>query len=77
MKIVGKNKCPKCGFEFFDTEPNQYDILQFTGGGFEEVKTEGINKTDLHIYCRSCGSEIDKNESINKGKVVLKNSRKR
>ena len=71
MKRVGKNKCPKCGFGFFDTEPNQYQILKFIDGKFEEVKTEGINKMDLRIFCSDCGSEIDKKESIWQGKVVL------
>jgi hypothetical protein len=72
MKKIGKNKCPKCGFGSFDTELNQYQILEFIDGKFEEVKTEGINKMDLRIFCRDCGSEIDKQESIRKGKVVLK-----
>jgi len=71
MKRVGKNKCPKCGFGFFDTEPNQYQILEFIDGKFEEVKTEGINKMDLRIFCRGCGSEIDKQESIRQGKVTM------
>ena len=73
MEKFGKNRCPKCGFGFFDTEPNQYEILLFTGEDFEEVKTEGIDKTDLRIYCRSCRSEIDKNESIKRKKVILNN----
>ena len=46
--------------------------MEFIDGKFEEVKTEGINKMDLRIFCRSCGSEIDKQESIRQGKVVLK-----
>jgi len=71
MKRVGKNKCPKCGFGFFDTEPNQYQILEFIEGKFEEVKTEGINKMDLRIFCSDCGSEIDKQESIRQGKVTM------
>ena len=71
MGQYGENRCPKCGFGFFDTEPNQYEILQFTNGDFKEVKTEGIDKTDLRIYCRSCRSEIEKNASIKRKKVVL------
>jgi len=73
MKIIGKNKCPKCGFGFFDNEPNQYQIFEFIDGKFEDFKTEGINKMDLRIFCRDCGSEIDKHESIQQGKVVLNN----
>jgi hypothetical protein len=76
MKRGGKNKCPKCGFGFFDTEPNQYQILEFIDGKFEEVKTEGINKMDLRIFCRDCGCEIDKQESIRQGKVSLMHLKK-
>ncbi|MCZ7400730.1 MAG: hypothetical protein O8C61_00740 [Candidatus Methanoperedens sp.] len=72
MKRFGKNKCPKCGFGSFDTEPNQYQILEFDGK-FEEIKTEGINKKNLRVFCRNCGSEIDEQESILQGKVILKN----
>lgn len=76
MERFGKNKCPKCGSESFDTEPNQYQILEFIDGKFAEIKLEGINKEDLRIFCRNCGSEIDEEESIRHGNVVLKHLKK-
>lgn len=76
MKRIGKNKCPKCGFGSFDTELNQYQILEFIDGKFEDVKTEGINKMDSRIFCRDCGIEIDKQESIRLGKVTIMHLKK-
>ncbi len=69
MEIQDKNKCTKCGSDSFITEPNQYQILEFIGGKFEEIKTEGIDKEDLRIFCRDCGSEIDEKSLLIKKKL--------
>jgi DNA-directed RNA polymerase subunit RPC12/RpoP len=72
MEIHNKNKCPKCSSDSFITEPNQYQILKYIGEKFEEIKTEIIDKEDLRIFCRDCGSEIDEDESIIQGKIIFK-----
>ncbi|MFZ2411480.1 MAG: hypothetical protein WAW23_07915 [Candidatus Methanoperedens sp.] len=72
MKRVGKNKCPKCGFGFFVSEPNRYDILEFIRGDFDAINSECV-EADFKIFCRDCSSEIDESESIKQGKIVLKN----
>ncbi len=71
MKKASKFKCPKCGFGFFVSEPNRYDILEFIRGDFDVINSEYI-EADFKIFCRDCGSEIDENESIKQGKIVLK-----
>jgi hypothetical protein len=76
MEIHDKNICLMCGSHSFITEPNQYQILEFISGKFEEIKTEIIDKEDLRIFCRDCGSEIDEQRSIKKGKIVLKHTQK-
>lgn len=76
MEIHDKNKCPKCGSGLFITEPNQYQILEFIGGKFEEIKTEIIDKEDSKIFCRDCDSEIDEQRSIKQERIVLKCTQK-
>jgi hypothetical protein len=64
-----KNHCPKCNSNEFVTEPNQYDILVFTGNGFEIQATEPIN--DYKIFCRDCFAEIDINQSESMKKICV------
>ena len=71
MKTASKSKCPKCGFGFLDSEPNRYDILEFVHSDFEVLNSEHV-ESDHKIFCRSCNCEIDKNASIEHGKVILK-----
>lgn len=65
-----KNSCPECGSEEFVTEPNQYDILVFSGNSFEVQSTEQCD--GVAIFCRECGKEIDEQESINQKQMVYK-----
>jgi len=64
-----KYKCPNCGSNEFITEPNQYDILEFSKDGFETISTESID--DYKIFCRECGKEVDLLKTTKK--IVLKN----
>ena len=52
-----KCKCPNCGLIEFITEPNQYDVLEFSKNVFETITTETID--DYKIFCRECGKEVD------------------
>ncbi len=63
-----KYNCPNCHCEEFITEPNQYDVLNFTEKGFEIKHTEQIE--DFKTYCRECGKEVDVFKSITK--IILK-----
>lgn len=63
-----KYKCPNCGSSEFVTEPNQYDVLEFTKNGFETKTTEIID--DYKITCRECSEEVDILKSTKK--IVLK-----
>ncbi|HOF16329.1 MAG TPA: hypothetical protein PLF32_04645 [Bacteroidales bacterium] len=47
---------PNCGSSEFITEPNQYDVLEFSKYGFETISTETID--EYKIFCRECGKEI-------------------
>ena len=63
-----KYKCPNCGSSEFITEPNQYDVLEFSKYGFETISTETID--EYKIFCRECGKEVDVEKSDKK--VVLR-----
>jgi ribosomal protein S27AE len=62
------SKCPNCGSSEFITEPNQYDILEFSKNGFETITTEVVD--DSKIFCRECGKEVDILKSSKK--IILK-----
>lgn len=63
-----KYKCPNCGSSEFITEPNQYDVLEFSRNGFETIATETID--DYKVFCRECGMEVDILKTTKK--IVLK-----
>ncbi|MBW6518830.1 MAG: hypothetical protein K0A89_10060 [ANME-2 cluster archaeon] len=71
MKTANKSKCPKCGFGFFESEPNRYDIFEYVHGDFEVLNSEYV-ECEMRIYCRSCKSEIDKNASQKEGHIIVK-----
>jgi len=50
-------RCVDCGAGELITEPNQYDILTFSGGQFEIDHTKTID--DFKIFCRECSAEIN------------------
>lgn len=56
--------CPDCGSSQFVTEPNQYDILEFSSNGFEVVDYKTID--DYKVFCRECGVEVDLIKSTKK-----------
>lgn len=66
-----KNLCPHCGSSQFETEPNQYDIVEFHNGYFEIIRTE--ISMDEHIFlCSECYKQIDFEATIDEGRIILK-----
>ncbi len=63
--------CPKCGSERFITEPNQYDVISFENGNFNVIRSESTDD-EYKVFCEECYEEINFNESIDKGKIILK-----
>ncbi len=66
------SQCPKCGSEQFITEPNQYDVISFEDGNFNVIRSESTDD-GYKVFCENCDEEIDFNESLEQGKVVLIN----
>ena len=65
------NRCPNCDSEQFITEPNQYDVVNFESGNFNVLRSESTD--DEHkVFCEECSEEIDFNNSLEQGKVILK-----
>jgi len=54
---INNGCCPECGVGEFITEPNQYDVLIFSGGQFQVDHTEFTNNSK--IFCRECGVEVE------------------
>ena len=72
MNPANNFKCLKCKSEYFVTEPIRYDVLKFYNERFEFVKSEFTN-AKYKIFCRECGTEIDKEASLTNKKIILRN----
>ena len=70
MQLKYHFKCPNCDSEYFVSEPNRYDILEFINNNFKVIKSEFINDK-FKIFCRKCGIEINENASVKNKKVIL------
>ncbi len=65
-----KNVCPECDSEEFISEPNQYEVYEFSEGDF--VATDSHFIDEYKIYCRECSSEVNVEESNQRKNIVLK-----
>jgi chloramphenicol O-acetyltransferase len=65
-----KYLCPACGSDEFITEPNCYDVMTFNKDSFTVTNTEYID--EYRVFCRGCSAEIDENESIKRGLIIIK-----
>lgn len=66
-----EGRCPNCNSERFITEPNQYDVISFESGNFNVIRSESTDD-GYKVFCEECYEEIDFNESLKQGKIILK-----
>lgn len=64
-------KCPKCGSDEFITDLCRYDVMNYSKGRFEVVKSYHVDD-NVSIFCRDCGVEIDEDASEKHHRIISK-----
>ena len=71
-KLCNHNQCPNCGYSFFTQPVSGWKDLIFKGNNFQVIGASTPNQFHHYPpYCDECGAEVDQQESIKVGKIIL------